>query len=79
MSVKIEWVKDGHLKATKQLVEADTDLLEFVTPVVRLDELRRWLHGQSEAIGNSFINCDEINAYRLALDHLLAELKEAQP
>mgnify|MGYP001324399162 CR=1 FL=1 len=74
MRLKIEWCTELYpSKEEENFGEAG----DFA--VVRLDELRRWLEAQSKAIGNSFINCDEINAYRLALDHLLAELKEAQP
>jgi hypothetical protein len=43
--------------------------------VVPKEELVRWADETYVKIGNSFINCDEINAYRLCLEHLKAELE----
>lgn len=44
-------------------------------PVVPKEELVRWIDETYVKIGNSCINCDEINAYRLGLEHLKAELE----
>ncbi len=38
--------------------------------------LRRVVQQLSKDISHSFINCDEINAYRLACQHILQAMKE---
>lgn len=43
-------------------------------PVVRMHELKRWAEEMSLTVESSFNTCDEIYAYRLALEHLMSEL-----
>ena len=64
MSLKIEYVH-----------RMDDGLCERCIPVVRLDELRRWLEARSDAWHTD----GDYMGIHVCVDDLLAELKEVQP
>ena len=61
--MKIEW-------ATPHSTPMSTDVR-----VVRVDELQQWVNDKKLDIVHSYMNYDEICAYRLALTQLLDELE----
>jgi len=44
-------------------------------PVIPLADLRKVVEGLRENIAHSFINTDEISAYRLACEHILTQFE----
>lgn len=67
--MKVEW-------ANRYFLIDGTPNLRVDVPVVRVEELQQWVNDKQIDIASSFINCDEISAYRLALEHLMAELEK---
>ena len=60
--MKIQWVGDSRL----------------IPPfrVVRVEELQQWVNDKKLDVVLSYMNYDEIRAYRLALTQLLDEIEE---
>ena len=68
--MKIQWVGEQNIKDYSW----DSRLIPLVR-VVRVEELQQWVNDKKLDIASSYMNYDEIGAYRLALTQLLDELE----